>query len=330
MVMSQKRINDQRGNQDVITADDNFIWAEKYRPTSISDIILPVNLKNVFDNLIKQGNVTNLLLSGSAGTGKTTVAKALCKELDCDYIVVNGSDEGRSIDVLRDKIKKFVSTTSMKDKPKVVIIDEADYLGLAVQPALRNFIEEFSKNSRFILTCNYKHKIIPPLHSRCSVIDFTVSKEEKPALMATVAKRMFKILDYQMIEYNQGSVLEIVKRFYPDTRRTINELQRYSQVNGKIDTGIIAMVDTTKVKSLVGYIKSGDFKSCRQWIADNPETDQLFDELYSNIHDYVDTTSIPNLILIMGDYQHKAAFVTNMEINLAAFVVEVMKAVKWK
>jgi replication-associated recombination protein RarA len=311
-------------------AGEQFIWAEKYRPDNIEETILPDNLKKVFYNLIKQGEVTNLLFSGSAGTGKTTAAKALCKELDCDYIVVNGSDEGRSIDILRDKIKKFVSTTSMKDKPKVVIIDEADYLGPAVQPALRNFIEEFSKNSRFILTCNYKHKIIPPLHSRCSVVDFTVGKEEKAQIMASIAKRMISILQFEKIDFNQTAVLEIVKRFYPDTRRTINELQRYSQVNGKIDSGIIALVDTSKVKSLIGFMKKGDFKSCRQWIADNPETDQLFDDLYTNINEYVEPASLPNLILIMGEYQHKAAFVTNQEINLAAFVVEVMKSVKWK
>lgn len=310
--------------------DNQFIWAEKYRPESINEVILPNNLKNTFSNLIQKGEVTNLLFSGSAGTGKTTVAKALCKELNCDYIVVNGSDEGRSIDVLRDKIKKFVSTSSMKDKPKVVIIDEADYLGIAVQPALRNFIEEFAKNSRFILTCNFKHKIIEPLHSRCAVIDFSIPKEEKPLLMAETAKRMMQILDLQNVSYNKECLFEVIKRFFPDTRRLLNELQRYSQVNNKIDTGIISIVDTNKVKTLINFMKKGDFKSCRQWIADNPDPDQLFADFYDNITDYINDDSIPNLILAMSDYQHKAALVTNQEINLAAFVIEVMKGVKWK
>lgn len=307
-----------------------FIWAEKYRPEKINEIILPDNLIKTFENLIKKGEVTNLLFSGSPGTGKTTVAKALCKELNCDYIVVNGSDEGRSIDVLRDKIKKFVSTTSMKDKPKVVIIDEADYLGLAVQPALRNFIEEFSMNSRFILTCNYKHKIIAPLHSRCSVIDFSISADEKPQMMANVASRMLKMLTIENITYNQTSILEVVRRFFPDTRRIINELQRYSQVNNTIDSGILSIIDTSKVKTLIHFMKKNDFKSCRQWIADNPDTDQLFSDLYTNMKEYIYEESIPTLILCMSDYQHKAAFVTNQEINLAAFVVEVIKGVKWK
>ena len=310
--------------------NEEFIWAEKYRPEKINEIILPDNLTKTFENLISKGEVTNLLFSGSPGTGKTTVAKALCKELGCDYIVVNGSDEGRSIDVLRDKIKKFVSTTSMKDKPKVVIIDEADYLGIAVQPALRNFIEEFSMNSRFILTCNYKHKIIPPLHSRCSVIDFSINADEKPQMMANVASRMLKMLTIEDITYNQTSILEVVRRFFPDTRRIINELQRYSQVNNTIDSGILSIIDTSKVKTLIHFMKKNDFKSCRQWIADNPDTDQLFSDLYTNMKDYINEESIPTLILCMSDYQHKAAFVTNQEINLAAFVVEVIKGVKWK
>lgn len=308
---------------------EHFLWVEKYRPQSIDDCILTPSLKSTFTSLRDKGEVINLLLSGSAGTGKTTAAKALCNDLGCDYIVINGSDEGRSIDILRDKIKKFVSTTSMQDAPKVVIIDEADYLGPAVQPALRNFIEEFSKNARFILTCNYKHKIIEPLHSRCSVIDFSIGKDDFPTIATQLAKRVMGILDAESIEYHKDAVLEVIKRFFPDNRRIINELQRYAQIKGSIDSGIISVVDTSKVKTLVNFIKTGDFKSCRQWIADNPEPDQLFDELYTNIIEYVDPQSIPNLILIMGDYQHKAAFVANQEINLAAFVVEVMKGVKW-
>lgn len=309
---------------------DNFVWVEKYRPKSIDDCILTPQLKNVFTSLRDKGEIMNLLLSGSAGTGKTTVARALCEDLNCDYIIINGSDEGRSIDVLRDKIKKFVSTVSTNAKPKVVIIDEADYLGLAVQPALRNFIEEFSSNARFILTCNYKHKIIQPLHSRCSVIDFTISKADFASIAGQVAKRCFNILDNEQIGYAKEAVLEVVKHFFPDNRRTINELQRYSQISGSIDSGIISVVNTSKVKNLIDFIRKGDFKSCRQWIADNPDPDGLFSDLYENINEYVDSSNIPNLILIIGEYQHRASFVANQEINLAAFVVEVMKSVKFK
>jgi DNA polymerase III delta prime subunit len=244
--------------------------------------------------------------------------------------MINGSDEGRSIDVLRDKIKKFVSTVSTSDKPKVVIIDEADYLGLAVQPALRNFIEEFSSNARFILTCNYKHKIIQPLHSRCSVIDFSVGKNDFASIAGQVAKRCINILDAENVSYAKEAVLEVVKHFFPDNRRTINELQRYAQISGNIDSGIISVVNTSKVRNLIDFIRAGDFKSCRQWIADNPDPDSLFAELYDGINEYVDPGSIPSLILIIGEYQHRAAFAANQEINLAAFIVECMKNVKFK
>lgn len=309
---------------------DNFLWVEKYRPKSIDECILPESLKNVFTTLRDKGELINLLLSGSAGTGKTTVARALCEELGCDYIIINGSDEGRSIDVLRDKIKKFVSTVSTSTKPKVVIIDEADYLGLAVQPALRNFIEEFSSNARFILTCNYKHKIIQPLHSRCSVIDFSVGKNDFASIAGQVAKRCINILDAENVSYAKEAVLEVVKHFFPDNRRTINELQRYAQISGNIDSGIISVVNTSKVRNLIDFIRVGDFKSCRQWIADNPDPDSLFAELYDGINEYVDPGSIPSLILIIGEYQHRAAFAANQEINLAAFIVECMKNVKFK
>jgi len=308
---------------------DNFLWVESYRPKTLEDCILTPDMKKVFTSLRDKGEMMNLLLSGSAGTGKTTVARALCEELGCDYIVINGSDEGRTIDVLRDKIKKFVSTVSTTTKPKVVIIDEADYLGLAVQPALRNFMEEFSKNARFILTCNYKHKIIQPLHSRCSVIDFRVGKADFASIASSVTKRCFDILDKEGVKYHKDAVLEVVKQYFPDNRRIINELQRYSNISGEIDSGIISVVNTSKVKNLVDYIRAGDFKSCRQWIAENPDPDSLFAEFYENLSDYAEKSTIPNLVLILGEYQHRAAFAANQEINLAAFIVECMKNVKW-
>lgn len=309
---------------------EQFLWCEKYRPSTIDECILPDTLKQTFKSLVSKGEMINLLFSGTAGTGKTTSAKALCNELGCDYIVVNGSDEGRSIDVLRDKIKKFVTTASMQDSPKVVIIDEADYLGLAVQPALRNFIEEFSSNARFILTCNYKHKIIEPLHSRCSVIDFTLAKADRPKLAIDFARRTFEILEKEQVEHSKEAVVEVVKTYFPDNRRILNELQRYSQVSGKVDSGVISVLTGSSVAALVKHLKDRDFKSCRQWIANSPDQDTLFADLYDNISDLVESDSVPTLILILGEYQMRAAHVANAEINMAAFCVEVIKSIKWK
>ena len=219
---------------------------------------------------------------------------------------------------------------STNGKVKVVILDEADYITPEAQAALRNLIESFSSSCRFILTCNFKAKIIKPLHSRCAVIDFTVDKDERSKLMADFARRVLDILRTEGVEFVTDSVLEVVKRHFPDNRRILNELQRYANVSGKIDTGILSVIDSSKIKNLVDFMKKGDFKSCRQWIADNPDPDVLFNELYENITDLVDPGTIPNLILIMGEYQHRAAFVASQEINLAAFVVETMKSVKWK
>lgn len=219
---------------------------------------------------------------------------------------------------------------STNGKVKVVILDEADYITPEAQAALRNLIESFSSSCRFILTCNFKAKIIKPLHSRCAVIDFTVNKDERSKLMADFARRVLDILRTENIEFVTDSVLEVVKRHFPDNRRILNELQRYANVSGKIDTGILGVIDSSKIKNLIDFMKKGDFKSCRQWIADNPDPDALFNELYENITDLVDPSTIPNLILVMGEYQHRAAFVASQEINLAAFVVETMKNVKWK
>ena len=310
---------------------EHFLWVEKYRPQTIEECILPANLKAVFTGLRDKGEIINLLLSGGPGTGKTTVARALCEELKIDYIIINGSDEGRSIDILRDKIKKFASTVSFSsDKAKVVIIDEADYLGIAVQPALRNFIEEFSGNCRFILTCNYKHKIIQPLHSRCSVVDFNIDRSELPHLAGSLLGRVSDILNAESIEFDKLAAVEVIQRFFPDNRRVLNELQRYAQISGKIDAGVMSGVDSSKTQTLVKFMKDGNFKHVRQWIADNPDTDTVFSDLYENLDEYVVSDSKPSIILIMAEYQHKAAMVANQELNLAAACVELMKNVKWK
>ena len=308
---------------------NDFLYVEKYRPLTIEDCVLPINIKKVFLSLRDKGEIINLLLSGGPGTGKTTVARALCNELDIDYIIINGS-ESRGIDMVRQQVGSFASTMSTNGKVKVVILDEADYITPEAQAALRNLIESFSSSCRFILTCNFKHKIIEPLHSRCSVVDFTVEKSELPRLQAEFAKRVLNVLRQEKVDFNTDSVLEVIKRHYPDNRRVLNELQRYANISGNIDTGIINVIDSSKVKNLVEFMKKGDFKSCRQWISDNPDPDVLFNELYQNIVDLVQSDTIPNLILIMGEYQHRAAFVASHEINLAAFVVEAMKSVKWK
>ena len=308
---------------------EEFLWVEKFRPRVIEDTVLPDNIKQTFTTLRDKGEIINLLLSGPAGTGKTTVARALCEELGQDYIVINGS-ETRGIDMVRDKVASFAGTMSTNGKTKVVILDEADYITPEAQAALRNLIETFSKNCRFIFTCNFKHKIIEPLHSRCSVIDFSFDKKELPKLQVQIAKRVFEILTKEGVEYTKEAVLEIVKRFTPDNRRIINELQRYANINGKIDAGLFAVIDTAKIQNFVNFMKTGDFKSCRQFIADNPDPDVIFTELYENIVDYVEQGSIPNLILILGEYQMRASHVANQEINLAAFCVECMKGIKFK
>ena len=308
---------------------NDFLYVEKYRPSTVEECILPDSIKKVFLSLRDKGEIINLLLSGGAGTGKTSVARALCNEMGCDYIIINGS-ESRGIDMVRQQVSSFASTMSTNGKVKVVILDEADYITPEAQAALRNLIESFSSSCRFILTCNFKAKIIQPLHSRCSVVDFTIDKTELPKLQAEFAKRVLSILKEEGIESNTHVVLEIIKRYFPDNRRVLNELQRYANISGVIDTGILAVVDSSKVKNFIAFLRKKDFKSSRQWIADNPDPDVLFNELYSNISDLVQPASIPELVLIMGEYQHRAAFVASQEINLAAFSVEVMKSIQWK
>lgn len=308
-----------------------FLWVEKYRPNTIEECILPSQLKKDFEEILKQGEIQNLLLTGTAGTGKTTVAKALCKQLDLDYLLINGSEES-GIDTLRNKIKQFASTVSLQGGYKVVILDEADYLNpQSTQPALRGFIEEFSANCRFILTCNFKNRVIEPLHSRCSVIEFNIPKKEAENLCSKMMARLFVILDKEGIQYEVPVLAELIMKHVPDWRRVINELQRYS-VSGVIDSGILVQLSDTSLNDLMIFLKEKNFKQMRKWVADNMDSEPaaLYRKVYDNMYDYVDSSSIPQLVLILADYQYKNAFVADHELNTVACLTEVMAGVKFK
>ncbi len=308
-----------------------FLWVEKYRPNTIDDCILPSQLKKVFEEILIQGEIQNLLLTGTAGTGKTTVAKALCKQLDLDYLLINGSEES-GIDTLRNKIKQFASTVSLQGGYKVVILDEADYLNpQSTQPALRGFIEEFSANCRFILTCNFKNRVIEPLHSRCSVIEFNIPKKEAEVLCTSMLSRLIAILDAENVEYETPVLAELIMKHVPDWRRVINELQRYS-VSGVIDSGILVQLSDTSLNDLMIFLKEKNFKQMRKWVADNMDSEPaaLYRKVYDNMYDYVDSSSIPQLVLILADYQYKNAFVADHELNTVACLTEVMAGVKFK
>tara|TARA_R110002153_G_scaffold204676_2_gene357491 strand:- start:1847 stop:2782 length:936 start_codon:yes stop_codon:yes gene_type:complete len=309
---------------------DHFLWVERYRPKTIDDCVLPEDTKSTFKQFLKQGEVPNLLLCGTAGTGKTTVARALCEELGCDYIVINGSDEGRQIDTLRTKIKSFASAISFENKTKVVIIDEADYLNKdSVQPALRAFIENFSSNCRFIFTCNYKQRIISPLHSRTTVIEFKSDKKDKALLATKFMKRMQGILDSEGITYKDPVLAELLMKYFPDYRRVINELQRYSSA-GTIDEGILSNIAEINTKELISSLREKDWKKMRQWVANNVDSDPqgifrfIFDSLVPEI------STVPQMVLLVADYQYKSAFCADQEINLIACLTEIMASVKFK
>ena len=307
-----------------------FLWVEKYRPMHIQDCILPEQVKEQFQQFIAKGEVPNLLLSGSAGTGKTTIARALCNELGCDYIVINGSDEGRQIDTLRTKIKQFASAVSFEGKTKVVILDEAYYMNRdSVQPALRAFIETFSENCRFIFTCNYSNRLIEPLHSRTTVIDFKLAPSDKPVLASKFLKRMEYILNNEGVDYNQRVLAELLNKYFPDYRRVINELQRYS-VGGSIDEGILSNFQEINAKALVESLREKDWKKMRQWIANNIDTDPQ--HVFRQIYDILlpEVKGIPHLVLLIADYTYKAAFVADQEINLTACLTEIMANVEFK
>lgn len=308
----------------------DFLWVEKYRPAKVADCVLPQSLKETFSTLVSTGNLPNMLFTGTAGVGKTTVAKALCKELDLDYIVVNGSEEG-NIDTLRNKIKHFASTVSLQGGYKVVILDEADYLNpQSTQPALRGFIEEFSNNCRFILTCNFKNRIIEPLHSRCSVYEFAIPNAEKPAIAAGFFKRTMDILESEGITFDQRVVATLVEKYFPDFRRVLNELQRYS-LSGTIDAGILVNLSEDNVKILVAHLKDKDFKGMRKWVVDNIDTEPaaIFRKIYDNMLTYMKPQSVPNAVLILADYQYKNAFVADHELNIVACMVELMANVEF-
>ena len=309
---------------------EQLLWTEKYRPKKIQDCILPERLKTPFQEYVNQGKIPNLLLSGGAGVGKTTVAKAMCEEIGCDVMVINGSDES-GIDTFRVKIKNFASSMSLAGGRKVIIIDEADYLNPnSTQPALRNAIEEFAGNCSFIFTCNFKNRIIDPLHSRCAVIDFQLKSNEKSQMAAQFFKRIQQVLQSENVEYDDKVIAELVKKHFPDFRRVINELQRYSQF-GKIDTGILAQIVDVSINDIIKFIREKDFGAIRKWVASNDvDSTTFFRKLYDNLYEVLKPQSIPQAVLILADYQYKQAFVADQEINTVACLVELMVNCEFK
>ena len=309
----------------------DFLWVEEYRPKTIDDCILPQSLKTLFTSFVQKGELSNLLLSGTSGIGKTTVAKALCEQLNCDWIMINGSEEG-GIDVLRNKIKNFASTVSLSGGKKVVILDEADYLNpQSTQPALRGFVEEFHKNCRFILTCNFKNRIIEPLHSRFSNIEFKINPKDKPKLASRLFERAVFILKEQNINYEEKVLVELIKKHFPDFRKLINELQRYS-VSGTIDAGILVNLSDENLKTLVSHLKNKEFSDMRKWVVNNLDNDpvKIFRKMYDTLYSNLEPSTIPHAVLIIADYQYKSAFVADQEINLVACLTELMSQVKFK
>ena len=306
-----------------------FLFVEKYRPKTIEDCILPEGLKETFQKIVDKGEIPNMMFTGSAGVGKTTVARALCNELDLDYMLINGSEDG-NIDTLRGKIKQFASTISLQGGQKVVILDEADYLNpQSTQPALRGFIEEFSSNCRFILTCNFKNRIIDPLHSRCSIYEFNLGN--KAEMAQTFMARLQFILDSEHIIYDNAVIAELIMKYIPDWRRVINECQRYG-MSGHIDTGILVTLSETSINGLMQDLKSKNFKKMRKWVTDNidVESAKMFRMIYDNMSDYVEPSSIPQLVLILADYSYKDSFVADHELNVVACMTEIMSSINFK
>ncbi len=305
---------------------NNTLWVEKYRPETIDDCVLPVLTKNVFSSIVDNNEIPNLLLTGSPGSGKTTVAKALCNQLGIDWLMINGSDEGRMIDTLRTTVVNYASTVSLSGGKKVIIIDEADYMNKdSVQPALRGVIEEFSKNCRFIFTCNFKNRIIPALHSRCSVVDFAIGKDDKPAIAMEMLTNIKKMLDNESVKYEEKVLADLVLKYFPDFRRVINELQKYS-LNGIIDDGILKQSSDENFTELFVALKGKDFSGMRKWVAQNIDNDhvRLYRQIYDNLNGKFAKKSIPPAILIIADYSYKSAFVADQEVNMVACLTEMM------
>ena len=303
----------------------DFLWVEKYRPSTVEQCVLPKDIKDTFKGIVKSGEVQNLLLSGGAGSGKTTIAKALCNEMGLDWIIINCSEDG-NIDTLRTKIRNFASSVSIGGESKVVILDEFDYANAqSMQPALRGFIEEFANNCRFILTCNFKNRIIEPLHSRCTTIEFRIPNAEKPKLASEFLKRIEFILEEEGISYEEKVLAQLVMRHFPDFRRVINELQRYS-IAGTIDIGILSKVGSIKINELTKAMKTKNFGDVRKWVVENLDNDQtrIFRKIYDGLYSTMETQSIPRAILILAEYQYKSAFVADQEINLTACLTELM------
>ena len=306
---------------------NDFLWVERYRPANVRECILPENTSQMFEGFVDQGEIPNLLLAGPAGIGKTTIAKALCNELEADFFVINGSDEGRFLDTVRNQAKSFAASVSLtsKAKHKVIIIDEADNCTPDVQMLLRGNIEEFQNACRFIFTCNYKNRIIDPIHSRCSVVDFNVKGKERAQMAASFFDRVKTILDINKIEYEKKVVALIIQKYFPDFRRTLNELQKYSS-KGKIDTGILGSGADLAVSDLVTYLKKREFTNMKKWVVQNLDNEPqiIMRKVYDTMYTYMKPKSIPEAVLIIGEYQYKSNFVMDQEINLVAFMTELM------
>jgi DNA polymerase III delta prime subunit len=310
---------------------EQFLWVEQYRPRDIESCVLPKSLKSSLQSFVDKETLPNLILSGGPGVGKTTAARAMLEQIGSTYMFINGSEES-GIDVLRTKIKNFASTVSLEGGKKYLILDEADYLNpQSTQPALRGFIEEFHKNCGFILTCNYKNRIIPALKSRCSVIDFVIPKAEKNKLATQFFNRVLQILNENEIKFNEKAVAELINSHFPDWRKVLNELQRYS-VSGEIDAGILVNLGDKNIKDLMAMMKKKEFTNVRKWVVDNldNDSDKLFRNIYDNLYEFVDPSSIPHVVVALGEYQYKAAFVADLEINMMACLTEIMGRVKFK